>query len=111
MLKQSASGDTSPKFTNCVLFFTKNEKGQVIDLYGRSITAPSEAETGKHFYLNGQHQGIYPHYPKPDTRKLILTECIIDCATLQQHETIGKEYGLIALFGVNGLTSEIERPS
>lgn len=108
MLKQSASGAISPKFTNCVLFFTKNEKGQAIDLYARSIIAPSEAETGKHFYLNGQHQGIYPSYPKPGTKKLILTECIIDCATLQQHETIGKDYSLIALFGVNGFTNEIE---
>lgn len=108
ILKQSASGVISPKFTNCVLFFTKNEKGQAVDLYARSILTPSEAESGKHFYLNGQHQGIYPHYPKPDTKKLILTECIIDCTTLQQHETIGKEYSLIALFGVNGLTAEIE---
>lgn len=108
ILKQNAQNVITPKFTQCVVFFTKNEKGQVTDLYARSIITPSEAETGKHFYLSGQHQGIYPHYPKPDTRKLILTECIIDCATLQQIESISKEYGLIALFGVNGLTSEIE---
>ena len=108
MLKQNKQNVITPKFTHCIVFFTKNEKGQVTDIYGRSIVAPSEAETGKHFYLNGHHQGIYPNYPKPNTRKLILTECIIDCATLQQIESIVKEYGLIALFGVNGLTSEIE---
>jgi DNA primase catalytic core len=107
-LKVNQHGNISPKFTNCVVFFTKNEKGQVTDLYARSIVAESEAKTGKHFYLNGHHQGIYPSYPKPDTKKLILTECIIDCATLQQIESITKDYGLIALFGVNGLTSEIE---
>jgi DNA primase catalytic core len=108
LLKPNKQNVIAPKFTQCVVFFTKNEKGQVADVYGRSIVAPSEAETGKHFYLNGHHQGIYPNYPKPDTKKLILTECIIDCASLQQIESITKDYGLIALFGVNGLTSEIE---
>jgi DNA primase catalytic core len=108
ILKQSRQDTLTPKFAHCVVFFTRNEKGQVTDLYGRSVLTTAEAESGKHFYLNGHHQGIYPSYPKPDTRKLILTECIIDCASLQQMEAIVKEYGLIALFGVNGLTSEIE---
>lgn len=128
ILKQNGQGIFTPKFTHCIVFFTKNEKGQVTDIYGRSIVATSDtstssvttstsgtaslsncsASTGKHFYLIGHHQGIYPNYPKPDTKKLILTECIIDCATLEQIEPITKEYGLIALFGVNGLTSEIE---
>ena len=98
----------SPKFTYCVVFFTRDEKGQVTDLYARSVIAKPHVESGKHFYLSGQHQGIYPHYPKPDTRKLILTECIIDCATLLQNEVISTEYNLLALFGVNGFTREIE---
>ncbi len=108
ILKQNKQNVITPKFTHCIVFFTKNEKGQVTDIYGRSIVATAEAETGKHFYLNGHHQGIYPNYPKPDTKKLILTECIIDAATLQQIESITKDYALIALFGVNGMTSEIE---
>lgn len=111
ILKQNQLNNIVPKFTSCVVFFTKNEKGQVTGLYGRSVLATAEAETGKHFYLNGHHQGIYPAYPKPATKKLILTECIIDCATLQQLQTDGGQlpgYGLIALFGTNGLTSEIE---
>jgi DNA primase len=107
-LKVNQHGNIAPKFTSCVVFFTKNEKGQVTDLYARSVIAKPEAESGKHFYLNGHHQGIYPNYPKPGTKKLILTECIIDCATLEQYETISKEYSLIALFGVNGFTAEIE---
>jgi DNA primase len=108
ILKRTQFNNIAPKFTNCIVFFTKNGKGQVTDLYGRSVLAGTVAETGKHFYLNGHHQGIYPHYPKPETRKLILTECIIDCATLQQIENINKEYALMAMFGVNGLTGEIE---
>ena len=93
----------SPVFKNVVLFFTKNEKGQVIDLYGRSINPNG---TGKHFYLSGNHQGIYPGYPELTTRKLILTECIIDCETLLQQEAIKSEFSMMALFGTNGFTPE-----
>lgn len=94
-----------PKFKNCVLFFTKNEKGQIIDLYGRSINPNGE---GKHFYLNGKHQGIYPAYPNTKTTKLILTEALIDAATLEQQNEINENYTILSLFGTNGFTSEIE---
>jgi len=93
----------SPVFKNVVLFFTKNEKGQVIDLYGRSINPNG---TGKHFYLSGNHHGLYPGYPEPGTRKLILTECIIDCETLLQREEVKSEFSTMALFGTNGFTPE-----
>lgn len=93
----------SPVFKNVVLFFTKNEKGQVIDLYGRSI---NQNGAGKHFYLSGNHQGIYPGYPDQRTRKLILTECIIDCETLRQQGAIISEFEVMSLFGVNGFTPE-----
>lgn len=102
ILKQ-ANDTVSPVFKNVVLFFTKNEKGQVIDLYGRSI---NQNGAGKHFYLSGNHQGIYPGYPEPATRKLILTECIIDCETLLQQESIKSEFSMMALFGTNGFTPE-----
>jgi DNA primase catalytic core len=102
ILKRS-NETVTPVFKNVVLFFTKNEKGQVIDLYGRSINPNG---SGKHFYLSGNHHGIYPCYPEPGTRKLILTECIIDCETLLQRETIKSEFSIMALFGTNGFTPE-----
>ncbi|HNY37231.1 MAG TPA: CHC2 zinc finger domain-containing protein [Petrotogaceae bacterium] len=102
ILKQ-AKDTVTPVFKNVVLFFTKNEKGQVIDMYGRSINSNC---TGKHFYLSGNHQGIYPGYPEPGTSKLILTECIIDCETLLQREDIKLEFSMMALFGTNGFTQE-----
>lgn len=55
ILRRSRQDTVVPTFKNVVLFFTKNEKGQVIDLYGRYV---SPNGTGKHFYLNGNHQGI-----------------------------------------------------
>jgi DNA primase len=106
ILKQIKPESYTPKFKNCVLFFTKNEKGQVIDLYGRSVIDGTE---NKHFYLNGHHQGIYPKYPDPGTRKLILTEAIIDCETLLQQTEITQHYSMISLFGTNGFTVEIQQ--
>jgi DNA primase len=105
ILKQMKPDIFAPKFKNCVVFFTKNEKGQVIDLYGRSIMDGTE---NRHFYLNGHHQGIYPKYPDPDTKKLILTEAIIDCETLLQQPELTEHYSIISLFGTNGFTAEIQ---
>ena len=105
ILKESRQNTVVPKFKNCVLFFTKNEKGQIIDIYGRSINPNGE---GKHFYLNGKHQGIYPYYPNNKTTKLILTEALIDCATLEQQEEINGNYSILSMFGTNGFTTEIE---
>ncbi|HBH50207.1 MAG TPA: DNA primase [Bacteroidales bacterium] len=105
MLRISRQNEILPKFRYCLLFFTKNEKGQVIDVYGRSIIDNKEH---RHFYLNGNHKGIYPHYPKPETRKLILTESLIDCETLLQQEELNRQYSFISLFGTNGLSDEIK---
>jgi DNA primase catalytic core len=104
ILKESRQNTIVPKFRNCILFFTKNDKGQVIDIYGRSIKPNGE---GKHFYLNGKHRGIYPGYAEPQTKKLIFTEALIDCATLEQQDEITKDFALLSLYGTNGLTLEI----
>ncbi len=106
ILKQVKPDTFAPKFKNCVLFFTKNEKGQVIDLYGRSVIDGTE---NRHFYLNGHHQGIYPKYPDLGTKKLILTEAIIDCETLLQQSELIEYYNIISLFGTNGFTAEIQQ--
>jgi DNA primase len=106
MLRISRQNEVLPKFRYCLLFFTKNEKGQVIDVYGRSIIDNTEH---RHFYLNGNHKGIYPHYPKTETRKLILTESLIDCETLLQQEELNRQYSFISLFGTNGLSDEIKQ--
>ena len=59
----------------------------------------------KHFYLKDR-SGLYPGYPKPETKRLILTEAIIDTASLLQIPEITKEYELLSCFGTNGLTEE-----
>ena len=67
-----------------------------------------DGSIAKHFYLKNR-SGIYPHYPNPQTHKLILTEAIIDAASLLQIKNIAENYSIIACFGTNGLNEEISQ--
>jgi DNA primase len=93
-----------------IVFALKNKENQIVSLYFRSILTPSpsgRAGEGKHFYLKNR-QGLYPNYPDPATKKLILTESIIDCASLLQITEIIKNYSIVACYGTNGLNEEIQ---
>lgn len=86
----------------CICFALKDKDNNVTGLYFRSTLNDKKA---KHFYLKDR-KGLYPNYPKPTTKKLILTEAIIDAASLLQIETITKEYEILSCYGTNGLTAE-----
>lgn len=86
-----------------IVFPLKNKENQIVSFYFRSIVNDKEA---KHYYLRNR-SGIYPNYPNPETKKLILTEAIIDCASLLQIKEIRENYSLISCFGTNGLNEEI----
>lgn len=86
-----------------ICFALKNKENEVAGLYFRSTLNDDNA---KHFYLKDR-KGIYPSYPKKETKKLILTEAIIDCASLLQIPQIKENYSLISCFGTNGLNEEI----
>lgn len=86
----------------CICFALKNKENEVTGLYFRSTLNDKES---KHFYLKNR-KGLYPNYPDTNTKKLILTESIIDGASLLQIETITKEYAVLACYGTNGLTEE-----
>lgn len=85
-----------------ICFALKNREGKITGLYFRSVT---DSKKARHFYLKDR-QGLYPKYPKPETQRLILTEAIIDAATLLQQETITKDFEILSLYGTNGLTEE-----
>jgi DNA primase len=104
-----------------ILFPLKNKENQIVSFYFRS-TINNETDAGgslntaenksqvkqnaKHFYLKNR-QGLYPNYPNPDTKKLILTEAIIDTASLLQIDEIKENYTLLTSYGTNGLNEEI----
>jgi DNA primase len=78
---------------DCVIFPLRNAGHKIVSLYGRSITNDSDQ---RHFYLAGR-EGLYPGYPKAATTRLILTESIIDAASLLQQPEIITRYEIMAL--------------
>jgi DNA primase len=89
----------------CIVFALKNRANQVSGMYFRSTINDTDQ---KHYYLKDR-QGLYPGYPSADTKKLILTEAIIDAATLVQVFEITSNYSVLACYGTNGFTEEHEQ--
>ncbi len=99
----NASGITYTAFAkDCIIFPLRDKQNRIVSLYGRSITA---SDKSKHYYLKDR-SGLYPGYPNPSTAKLILTEAIVDAATLLQLPEIREEYGILSCYGTNGFTAE-----
>ncbi len=108
LIDKGLTGRTGEKaygvFANkCLIFPLRNKQNEIVSIYGRSIL---DKGNSKHFYLKNR-TGIYPGYPSHETTKLILTEAIIDCASLLQIKEIRRNYSLISCFGTNGLNDEI----
>ena len=91
--------NTWPQLKHCLIFPLRNPQNEIISFYGRSVY---DKENAKHFYLKNR-SGLYPGYPKAAAKTLILTEAIIDAATLLQLD-LGHE--VLSLYGTNGLTGE-----
>ena len=86
----------------CIVFALKDKSNHVSGLYFRSTLNNKEQ---RHFYLKDR-SGLYPKYPEATTKKLILTESLIDAATLLQIPAITEQYSVLALYGTNGFTDE-----
>ena len=106
------------KLKQCIIFPLKDQNGNIVSLYGRRITDTSRdsasgkgysLEYGRHYYSENR-SGLYPCYPNPGSEILIITEAIIDAATLQliiNNEKLTIEnVSVIAAYGTNGLTKE-----
>ena len=90
---------------NCIVFPLKDRQGRITGLYFRETVDNKE---NRHYYLKDR-QGLYPHYPKSDSTRMILTEAIIDAATLLQIPGIKSQYTILACYGTNGFTPEHEQ--
>lgn len=86
----------------CVCFALRDAQNHIAGLYFRSTL---ESKESRHFYLKDR-SGLYPHYPNPLTKKLILTEAIIDAASLLMDDAITSQYEILSAYGTNGLTGE-----
>jgi len=107
----TGNGTHFKQLKNCIIYPLKNEQNEIVSLYGRNIAktgvALSRAE-GKHYYT-ANRKGLYPKYPSKETQVIILTESIIDSATLQKYLPTGQagtNFETLALYGTNGFTEE-----
>ncbi|MBN2237117.1 MAG: toprim domain-containing protein [Bacteroidales bacterium] len=99
------SGTGYNKMKYCIIFPLKDKQNGITSFYGRSVI---DNTNSKHYY-SANRKGLYPNYPQPETTKLILTEAIIDTATILQIPEVTKEFTILSLYGTNGLTEEHKR--
>jgi energy-coupling factor transporter ATP-binding protein EcfA2 len=83
----------------CIILPLRDAAGKTVSLYGRAIKGSG------HYYTAGR-KGLYPYYPDATTKTLILTESVIDAASIRRYEFKLDLYAILALYGTNGLTAE-----
>lgn len=93
------NGTHYSKLKNCIVFPLKDKQNNIVSFYGRNTE--SKRKDDRHFYTTGR-KGLYPNYPSAETETIIITESIIDSATLQLYTT----YTSLALYGTNVLNEE-----
>jgi DNA primase/energy-coupling factor transporter ATP-binding protein EcfA2 len=96
------NGRTYKGILHCIVFPLKDKANKIVSFYGRHTV---NEEKDKHFYLKDS-RGLYPQYPSVATRHLIITESVIDAASLLQLPNITKEYSILAAYGTNRLSAE-----
>jgi len=88
-------------FYNCVVFPLYDNKGTIVNLYGRNIDEDNEVA---HLYLPGSRSGLVnPAYSGVKrSQTIILTESIIDALTLYDQGF----KNVVPIYGVNGLIDD-----
>src|SRR5690554_2962106 len=106
---RTSSGQYWNKLKQCITFPLKDQAGNITSLYGRRITESNgyNIEYGRHYYSENR-KGLYPGYPSQDPQTLIITEAIIDAASLIQIAEL-KDTSILAAYGTNGLSTEHKR--
>ena len=97
-------------FEGCVVFPLLDEESRVVSFYGRRLASePVSQLTGNrptgqpaHLYLKGPHRGLFNGQALKLYPEIILTESIIDALSVYQ----AGFKNVIALYGLNGLTSD-----
>lgn len=86
-------------FSNCVVFPLYDDKGAVVNLYGRNIDEDCQL---KHLYLPGKRNGLVNRQAAKRSQTLLLTESIIDALTLYDQGF----KNVMPIYGTNGLIDD-----
>ncbi len=89
-------------FNGSIVIPIFDTSGQVVEMYGRKITAGLREGTPLHLYLPGAHRGVWNEEALAASKEIILCEALIDALTFWcagfRHVT--------ASYGVNGFTDD-----
>ena len=86
-------------FFNCVVFPLHDDRGGVVNLYGRNIDPDCKV---KHLYLPGRRSGLVNRQAAKRSQTLILAESIIDALTLYDQGF----KNVMPVYGTNGLIED-----
>jgi len=86
-------------FRDCIVFPIFDQHGNVTEMYGRKVLEGCKVQ---HLYLPGPHAGVWNHTCARTSSYLLLTESLIDAATLWQ----AGYKNATACYGTNGLTED-----
>jgi DNA primase catalytic core len=79
--------------------------GEVVEMYGRKITANLREGTPDHLYLKGEHRGVWNEEALIASKDVILCEALIDALTFWS----AGFRNVTASYGVNGFTADHRR--
>jgi len=92
-------------FNGSIVIPVFNASGEVVEMYGRKITAGLREGTPLHLYLPGAHAGVWNEEALSTSKEIILCESLIDALTFW---TAGIR-NVTASYGVNGFTADHRR--
>ena len=82
------------------MFPLRNINNDIVNFYAIGL------KHHKNSFLN--HHGLYPAYPHEQTKKLFVTDTILDCATLMESKVMDNREAVIALYDGLLLDQHIE---
>ena len=89
-------------FNGSVVIPVFDATGEVVEMYGRKITAKLREGTPLHLYLKGQHRGVWNEEALIASKEIILCEALIDALTFW----VAGYRNVTASYGVNGFTAD-----
>jgi hypothetical protein len=89
-------------FNGSVVVPVFNASGEVVEMYGRKITARLREGTPLHLYLPGEHRGVWNEEALIASKEIILCEALIDALTFW----VAGHRNVTASYGVNGFTAD-----
>ena len=92
-------------FNGSVVIPVFDAEGEVVEMYGRKITAGLREGTPLHLYLPGAHAGVWNEEAVAVSKEIILCEALIDALTFW---TAGFR-NVTASYGVHGFTEDHRR--